>query len=123
MAAWLNGYTALWHPGVLWQAKGPPRCESQYDHEQPLAGCIYALPESPQLYMPDDWPERVAIPDSIWSTAAAALAGAAAALAGDPGDWAGGWRLNGPARLRLIADGDQQSERSVSLPASDLQPS
>ncbi|MSQ95916.1 MAG: hypothetical protein EXR98_15370 [Gemmataceae bacterium] len=59
MAAWLNGYTALWHPALLWQAKGPPRCEATYDHETPKAGHIYALPETPPTYLPEDWEERV----------------------------------------------------------------
>ncbi|MCI0377182.1 MAG: hypothetical protein L0215_06235, partial [Gemmataceae bacterium] len=59
MACWLNGYSALWHPALLWNAKGPPRCDGQYDHEQPQAGFVYALPESPPLYLPDDWDERV----------------------------------------------------------------
>lgn len=59
MAAWLNGFTALWHPALLWQAKGTPRCEATYDHETPKAGCIYALPETPPAYLPDDWEERV----------------------------------------------------------------
>src|ERR1043165_8875792 len=59
MAAWLNGFTALWHPAVLWQATSLPRCEATYDHEQPRAGFIYALPESPPAYLPDDWEERV----------------------------------------------------------------
>src|SRR3954471_13004914 len=59
MAAWLNGLTALWHPAVLWQAKGPPRCDAPYDHEQPQAGFVYVLPESPPAYLPDDWEERV----------------------------------------------------------------
>jgi acetyl-CoA/propionyl-CoA carboxylase biotin carboxyl carrier protein len=67
-----------------------------------------------RLWPPADWQERVAIPDSIWRVATAALAD-------DHGDWAGGWRLNGPARLRLIADDDAASERAVALPASDLQ--
>ncbi len=59
MAAWLNGYTALWHPAFLWNAQAPPRCDTQYDHETPRGACIYALPESPPLYLPDDWQERV----------------------------------------------------------------
>ena len=52
MAAWLNGFTALWHPALLWQAKSLPRCEATYDHEQPKAGFIYALPETPPAYLP-----------------------------------------------------------------------
>lgn len=59
MASWLNGFTALWHPALLWQAKGPPRCETTYDHEQPKAGQIYALPETPAAYFSDDWEQRV----------------------------------------------------------------
>src|SRR6266852_1164621 len=51
MAAWLNGFTALWHPAVLWQAKGAPRCETTYDHEAPKAGFLYALPETPPAYL------------------------------------------------------------------------
>jgi hypothetical protein len=59
MAAWLNGLTALWHPAALWQAKGPPRCDTPYDHEQPRPGCIYVVPESPPSYLPEDWDRRV----------------------------------------------------------------
>lgn len=59
MASWLNGFSVLWHPALLWTAKGPPRVEAQYDHEQPKAGCVYALPETPPLFLPDDWNERV----------------------------------------------------------------
>jgi hypothetical protein len=59
MAAWLNAHAALWHPAALWQAGGPPRVEVPYDHEQPAAGAVYALPESPPSFLPDDWPERV----------------------------------------------------------------
>jgi hypothetical protein len=59
MASWLNALTALWHPAVLWQAKGPPRCETPYDHEQPRPNTVYAIPESPPSYLPDDWDRRV----------------------------------------------------------------
>jgi hypothetical protein len=59
MAAWLNGYTALWHPVALWEANGPPRVESPYDHETPRPGHIYAVPESPPSLLPDDWPDKV----------------------------------------------------------------
>src|SRR5579871_5140599 len=59
MAAWLNGYSALWHPAALWQAGKPPRCEVPYDHEQPSVGHIFAVPESPPLVLPEDWDERV----------------------------------------------------------------
>ena len=59
MASWLNGFTALWHPALLWQAKGAARCEATYDHETPKPGFVYALPEAPPSYLPDDWEERV----------------------------------------------------------------
>src|SRR5262245_8600037 len=59
MACWLNGFSALWHPAAVWQADRPPRCETPYDHEQPRAGFLYAVPESPPLILPDDWDERV----------------------------------------------------------------
>jgi hypothetical protein len=65
MAAWLNAYTALWHPALLWNAQGPPRCDAQYDHEQPRPSTIYALPESPPLYLPDDWEERLRAAGSV----------------------------------------------------------
>ncbi len=59
MACWLNGFTLLWHPALAWQAKGTPRCEATYDHETPKPGFIYALPEAPPAYLPDDWDQRV----------------------------------------------------------------
>jgi hypothetical protein len=59
VAAFLNGYTALWHPAALHGAAGLPRLGSPYDHEQPLAGHLYAVPDNPPLILPDDWEERV----------------------------------------------------------------
>src|SRR4051812_16518984 len=59
VAALLNGYTALWHPAAARNAAGPPRFASPYDHEQPTAGHVYAVPESPPLILPDDWDQRV----------------------------------------------------------------
>src|SRR3712207_7254614 len=35
MACWLNGYTLMWHPALVWKADGPPKVESPYDHETP----------------------------------------------------------------------------------------
>lgn len=55
----LNGYIALWHPAAAQGASAPPRIASPYDHEQPTAGHIYAVPESPPLILPDDWDQRV----------------------------------------------------------------
>lgn len=65
MACWLSGFSTLWHPALLWQGQAPPRCESQYDHEQPRPNCVYVLPESPPLYLPDDWRERVRAVGSV----------------------------------------------------------
>lgn len=94
MASWLNGYTALWHPALIWNAKGPPRCDAQYDHEQPQSGYVYALPESPPLYLPDDWEERVRAAGSIAFKAgvdrAATLENLKTALAA-AGERAPGW--------------------------------
>src|SRR5438128_9753839 len=58
-AAFLNGYTALWHPVALRGATAPPRIGSPYDYEHPTAGHLYALPESPPSMLPDDWEQRV----------------------------------------------------------------
>jgi hypothetical protein len=59
VAAFLNGYTALWHPAALSGATAPPRLGSPYDYEQPTAGHLYAVPDNPPLVLPDDWDERV----------------------------------------------------------------
>ncbi|MBI1833088.1 MAG: hypothetical protein HYR84_16735 [Planctomycetes bacterium] len=59
MASWLNGFTLLWHPALLWGAAVAPRCDTTYDHETPKAGVVYALPETPPTYLPDNWEERV----------------------------------------------------------------
>src|SRR5437870_6907629 len=59
VAAFMNGYSALWYPAVLQAAGAPPRIASPYDHEQPSQGAIYAVPETPPLVLPDDWDERV----------------------------------------------------------------
>src|SRR5262245_25079675 len=59
MACFLNGYLALWHPILLRDAGTLPRVGSPYDFEQPAAGHVYAVPESPPLFLPDDWDERV----------------------------------------------------------------
>ena len=58
-SAWLAGYLALWHPAVLAVIQRPPQAASSYDHDQPNEGAIYAVPEGPHLYQPDDWPDRV----------------------------------------------------------------
>ena len=53
-----------------------------------------------RIWPPDDWLGRTAIPDAAWSMAARLLG-------------SGGWRLNGPRTIRLVADG---TERVVALP-------
>jgi Glycosyl hydrolases family 38 N-terminal domain len=59
VAAFLNGWAALWHPAALHGAGALPRVASPYDHEQPVRGHIYAVPECPALMLPDDWGQRV----------------------------------------------------------------
>ncbi len=60
VAAFLNGCRALWHPAAAsqggQQGRGWP---SPYDHEQPQAGHLYAVPTTPPPMLPEDWDERV----------------------------------------------------------------
>jgi acetyl-CoA/propionyl-CoA carboxylase biotin carboxyl carrier protein len=62
-----------------------------------------------RIWPPDDWAERVRIPDGAWRAAAMALAS-------DQGPWSGGWRLNAPPSMRLQAGGAET--RTVALTAS-----
>jgi excisionase family DNA binding protein len=59
-----------------------------------------------RVWPPDDWAQVSAIPDNAWEAAARALG-------------AGGWRLNGPATVRLTADGAEPTERVTSLGPPD----
>jgi|YNPMSStandDraft_1061717.scaffolds.fasta_scaffold02069_7 hypothetical protein len=59
VAAWLNGYTVMWHPSALWNADRPPQVSNSYDHDTPTAGFIYVIPRGPQLFQPEDWRQRV----------------------------------------------------------------
>src|SRR5439155_22281721 len=59
VASFLNGYVCLWHPAACVGATRPPIVASPYDYEQPKAGQIFAVPESPPLVLPDDWDQRV----------------------------------------------------------------
>lgn len=59
MAAWLNGYIALWHPAAMFNGVEPPKVDSPYDHEMPSAGQVFAVAEAPTLFQPDDWQYRV----------------------------------------------------------------
>jgi len=65
VAAWLNGYIALWHPAALAGASQPPQASVSYDHDNPRTGFIYGVPEGPHLFQPDNWNDRVAEAKSI----------------------------------------------------------
>ncbi|MCZ2343131.1 MAG: hypothetical protein LC104_15265 [Bacteroidales bacterium] len=70
-AAWLSGFFALWHPAILCTLTQPPQAASSYDHDQPLEGAIYIVPEGPHLYQPDDWAERLQEAHALSTTATA----------------------------------------------------
>ena len=53
-----------------------------------------------RIWPPDDWANRATIPDAAWQAAAHALACSG---------WQGAWRLNGPPRVRLSAEGESRS--------------
>ena len=55
VAAFLNASSALWHPAAANGAASPPRVASPYDHEQPGANHLYAVPQTPTPMLPDDW--------------------------------------------------------------------
>jgi acetyl-CoA/propionyl-CoA carboxylase, biotin carboxylase, biotin carboxyl carrier protein len=52
-----------------------------------------------RIWPPDDRPAGSAIPEGAWQAAGQALAG---------GGWLGGWRLNGPRRVRLATEAQEQ---------------
>ena len=58
-----------------------------------------------RIWPPDDWSARATIPELAWQAAARALVSEG---------WQGGWRLNGPARVRLTTEG---AERAVAIDA------
>ncbi|MEW5991572.1 MAG: biotin carboxylase N-terminal domain-containing protein [Chloroflexota bacterium] len=58
-----------------------------------------------RVWPPDDWATRVAIPEAAWAAAARALG-------------AGGWRLNGPSRARLLTDAGSEQTVAVEVDAS-----
>jgi hypothetical protein len=79
VAAWWNGFVALWHPAAV--AAGPlPRVSSPYDYESPAAGQVFAVPEAPTLFLPDDWPIRLKDTGAGSFTATADRAGTVANL-------------------------------------------
>jgi acetyl-CoA/propionyl-CoA carboxylase, biotin carboxylase, biotin carboxyl carrier protein len=59
-----------------------------------------------RIWPPDDWAARAVIPDAAWQAAARTLA--------TPDG--GGWRLNGPSRIRLVAESG--AEQSVAVDAA-----
>jgi acetyl-CoA/propionyl-CoA carboxylase biotin carboxyl carrier protein len=70
-----------------------------------------------RIWPPDHWAAQALVPEVAWQAAAAELL--AEAAPSDDRDWSGGWRLNGPPRLRLVADGDPATERSVAVTPGD----
>jgi len=60
-----------------------------------------------RIWPPDDWAERTTIPPEAWATAAGALG-------------AGGWRLNGPATIRLAAEGFESTVATRASPLPEL---
>jgi acetyl-CoA/propionyl-CoA carboxylase biotin carboxyl carrier protein len=66
-----------------------------------------------RIWPPDDWAERAAVPDEAFAAAADLL------LRGDaPTDdvWSGGWRLNAPRTVRVIAEGWQRTVTPAATP-------
>jgi acetyl-CoA/propionyl-CoA carboxylase biotin carboxyl carrier protein len=60
-----------------------------------------------RIWPPGDWAGRATIPDVAWQAAARTLA---------PDGWLGGWRLNGPARVRMATGGATGvAERMVTI--------
>jgi hypothetical protein len=90
-AAWLNAWTALWHPALLADAAGPPRWASGHDHDPPLEGHVYAVPETPAALFADEWDNRVRSARSVAFRAAAdrqeTLANLASAVDGVRLEW------------------------------------
>jgi len=61
-----------------------------------------------RIWPPDDWAERAAIPEDAWSAAARLLSTPPDVQpSADP--FAGGWRINGPAVVRVSADGEERA--------------
>src|SRR4051812_33631489 len=72
VAAFLNGLAALWHPATLALASELPRVSPPYDHEEPAADGLSAVPETPPLEgLPDDWPDKARAAGAVVFTATA----------------------------------------------------
>jgi hypothetical protein len=65
VAAWLNGYAALWHPAALVGAVVAPQASVSYDHDTPRPGAVYCTPRGPHLFQPDDWRTRAELAPSF----------------------------------------------------------
>jgi acetyl-CoA/propionyl-CoA carboxylase biotin carboxyl carrier protein len=63
-----------------------------------------------RIWPPDHWRDRSSVPDAAWQAAAEALA---------PAGWLGGWRLNGPGRVRVASDDE---ERTIDLASATALP-
>ena len=72
-----------------------------------------------RIWPPDDWTARAALPEVAWQAAARALAGTGterrAGAEGQARGLDGGWRLNGPPRIRLATEA---GERMVAIDAA-----
>jgi len=60
-----------------------------------------------RIWRPDDWARRTTIPPEAWASAARALG-------------SGGWRLNGPATIRLAAEGSESTVATGASPPPEL---
>ncbi|WP_162656076.1 hypothetical protein [Tuwongella immobilis] len=107
MRAWLHGALVLWHPAVLRGGIQPPQVNSPYDHESPQEGQIFALPDAPTLFQPDDWPQRVKIAGALAFTATADRAQTLENLV---------------AGLRSMPNVDEATLKLLDLPMEQLRP-
>jgi hypothetical protein len=57
--AWQHAWRLLWHPALLQRANQLPLIADPTDHGVPEANTLYALPESPTPYVPENWYELV----------------------------------------------------------------
>src|SRR5207249_1234148 len=55
VAAYLNGYTALWHPAALAVCTGLPLVAAPHEHEEPAGAYLFAVPDNPPSELVDDW--------------------------------------------------------------------
>jgi acetyl-CoA/propionyl-CoA carboxylase, biotin carboxylase, biotin carboxyl carrier protein len=70
-----------------------------------------------RIWPPDDWADRVAIPDGAWAAAAVALAAPDVRVNPDP--WRSGWRLNAAPSIRLSAEDQTRTVRLAPSSAAD----